>query len=136
MEPRGCNWGDNQRQIGRARKRREQAKTVAVRCDRLPREVHGKEGGLRLDSGKGLCRSPGATGLFQSNRLALFQVASGTEPFMEPRGRTRFFAPRYGALVAGSYLRSEGGPARPSEVHCFQLGGIVTLQGVGTISPP
>ncbi len=55
---------------------------------------------------------------------------------MEPRGRTRFVAPRYGALVAGSYLRSEGGPAPPSEVHCFQLGGIVTLQGVGTISPP
>jgi hypothetical protein len=36
--------GGNQRQIGRARKRRKQGKTVAVRRDRLPREVHGKEG--------------------------------------------------------------------------------------------
>src|SRR5947208_6736584 len=36
--------GGNQRQIGRARKGRKQAKTVAVRCDRLPREVHGKQG--------------------------------------------------------------------------------------------
>jgi len=31
--------GGNQRQIGRGRKRRKQAKTVAVLCDRLPREV-------------------------------------------------------------------------------------------------
>src|SRR5438477_12494138 len=36
--------GGNQRQIGRARKGRKQAKTVAVRCNRLPREVHGKQG--------------------------------------------------------------------------------------------
>jgi hypothetical protein len=36
--------GGNQRQIGRARKGRKQAETVAVRCDRLPRGVHGKEG--------------------------------------------------------------------------------------------
>jgi hypothetical protein len=35
--------GGNQRQIGRARKGRKQAKTVAVRCDRLPRGVHGKQ---------------------------------------------------------------------------------------------
>src|SRR2546430_17186919 len=39
--------GGNQRQIGRARKRRKQAKTVAVRCNRLPREVHGKQGVCR-----------------------------------------------------------------------------------------
>src|SRR5438309_10666885 len=37
----------NQRQIGCARKRRKQAKTVALGCDRLPIEVHGKQGVCR-----------------------------------------------------------------------------------------
>src|SRR6266516_6252142 len=36
--------GGNQRQIGCARKRRKQAKTVAVGCDRLRAKFHGKEG--------------------------------------------------------------------------------------------
>jgi hypothetical protein len=31
-------------QITLRRKRLKQAKTVAVRCDRLPRQCHGKEG--------------------------------------------------------------------------------------------
>ena len=33
-----------QRQIDRAPKPQKQAKAVAIGCDRLPREVHGKEG--------------------------------------------------------------------------------------------
>ena len=36
--------GGNRLQIDLARKRLKEAKTVAVGCDRLPREVHGKEG--------------------------------------------------------------------------------------------
>jgi hypothetical protein len=36
--------GGNQSQIRPAPKRRKQAKTVAVGCDQLPREVHGKQG--------------------------------------------------------------------------------------------
>ena len=36
--------GGNQRQIGCARKRQKQAKTVAVGCDWLRAKFHGKEG--------------------------------------------------------------------------------------------
>src|SRR6266487_2727633 len=36
--------GGNRSQIAHPRKRWKQAKTVAVGCDQLPREVHGKEG--------------------------------------------------------------------------------------------
>jgi len=36
--------GGNRSQMGRRRKRLRQAKTVAVGCDRLPGEAHGKEG--------------------------------------------------------------------------------------------
>jgi hypothetical protein len=43
MEPVVATGG-NHRQIVRARERQKQAKTVAVGCDRLPLEVHGKEG--------------------------------------------------------------------------------------------
>jgi hypothetical protein len=47
MEPLwspGVATGRNQRQIEAARKPQKQAKSVAIGCDRLPREVHGKEG--------------------------------------------------------------------------------------------
>jgi hypothetical protein len=36
--------GSNQRPIDRARRRLKQAKTIAVRCARLPETFHGKEG--------------------------------------------------------------------------------------------
>ena len=36
--------GSNRSQIARGRNRRNQAKTVAVRCDQLRKEAHGKEG--------------------------------------------------------------------------------------------
>src|SRR5438552_4154135 len=39
--------GGNQPQINRAPERPKQAKTVAVGCDQLPREVHGKQGVCR-----------------------------------------------------------------------------------------
>jgi hypothetical protein len=37
----------NQRQIDRVTKPQQQAKSVAIGCDRLPREVHGKQGVCR-----------------------------------------------------------------------------------------
>jgi hypothetical protein len=40
--------GGNQRQIGSARKPRNEAETVALGCDRLPEAAHGQEG---VDSG-------------------------------------------------------------------------------------
>ena len=43
MEPRGCNrW--QRTANGTAAQTAEQAKTVAVGCDRLPSAAHGKEG--------------------------------------------------------------------------------------------
>jgi hypothetical protein len=43
MEPSGRSWSQSVAN-GTAAKRLGQAKTVAVRCDGLPREAHGKEG--------------------------------------------------------------------------------------------
>ena len=43
MEPAVATSG-NRWQMGRAQERLKQAKTVAVRCDQLPRRAHGKEG--------------------------------------------------------------------------------------------
>ncbi len=59
MEPRGCNWWQSTA-IGQTRKRRKQAKTVAVRSDRLPREVQGKEGvdGSSPSEGSAKARKP------------------------------------------------------------------------------
>jgi hypothetical protein len=70
-------------------KRLKQAKTVAVGCNRLRREAHGKEGGLRFESGRGLCKSA-------ANRRFVFQLdlqnrqcAVGMGPFMELSVRRR-----------------------------------------------
>jgi hypothetical protein len=43
MEPRVATGG-NPLQIAHARESRNQAKTLAVGCDQLPRRAHGKEG--------------------------------------------------------------------------------------------
>jgi hypothetical protein len=51
--------GDNQWQIRSARKRRKQAKTLAVGCGLLPEGPHGKEGGRRFESVRGLCKIAG-----------------------------------------------------------------------------
>jgi hypothetical protein len=50
--------GGNQSQIRPAPKRRKQAKTVAVGCDRLPREVHGKEGVDGSSPSEGSAKAP------------------------------------------------------------------------------
>src|SRR5438094_117252 len=39
--------GGNQRQVTRSQEPQKSAKTVAVSCDRLPSEVHGKQGVCR-----------------------------------------------------------------------------------------
>src|SRR5256885_12843913 len=56
--------GGNQRQIGCARKRRKQARTVAAGSDRLRAKFRGKEGVRRFESVRGLCKSPAKRGFF------------------------------------------------------------------------
>src|SRR5262245_24558020 len=46
--------GGKRSQIGWPQKPQKQAKTVAVGCDRLPNGAHGKEGGRRFESVRGL----------------------------------------------------------------------------------
>src|SRR5207248_10182391 len=50
--------GGNQRQIGSAQKRREQAKTVAGGCDRSPKAAHGKEGVDGSSPSEGSAKAP------------------------------------------------------------------------------
>jgi hypothetical protein len=57
MEPRGYNAG-NRWQIESAQKRRKQAKTVALDCDQLPIEAHGKEGSTGSSPSDGSAKSP------------------------------------------------------------------------------
>src|SRR2546423_582633 len=52
--------GGNRRQIEESRKPQKQAKTVAVGCDPLPETFHGKGGGRRFESVRGLCKAAGA----------------------------------------------------------------------------
>src|SRR3954451_19894511 len=51
--------GGNRSQIALAPNPQDQAKTVAAGCDRLPIGAHGKGGGRRFESVRGLCKSPG-----------------------------------------------------------------------------
>src|SRR5919198_4683519 len=61
--------GGNRWQIGAARKPPNQAKTVAVDCDRLPIGAHGKEGVDGSSPSEGSAKAP-HTGLFFSAQLA------------------------------------------------------------------
>src|SRR5437667_12175976 len=79
--------GGNQRQIGRARKGRKQSKTVAIRCDRLPREVHGKEGVDGSSPSEGSTKAP-HNGGFVSDQLAA-RTWVGYGALMEPSDRKR-----------------------------------------------
>src|SRR5438552_3689636 len=69
---------------GKDKARRPKPYLLRRRFPRRGAKFHGNEGVSGSTPEKGSAKSPGATGLFQSNRLALFQVASVTEPFMEP----------------------------------------------------
>jgi hypothetical protein len=50
--------GGNPSQIGRPRKPRKQAETVAVGCDQLPIEAHGKEGVDGSSPSEGFDKNP------------------------------------------------------------------------------
>jgi hypothetical protein len=73
--------GGNQSQVGPARERRKQAKFVATGCHRLPEMFHGKEGGRRFESVRGLYKSAANPCLSYQSDLHELQVALGMEPF-------------------------------------------------------
>ena len=50
--------GGNSSQIGRPRKPRKQAETVAVGCDQLPQQAHGKEGVDGSSPSEGFSEAP------------------------------------------------------------------------------
>ncbi len=54
----------NQGQIDSAQKPRKQAKTVAVGCDQLPREAHGKEGVDGSSPSEGSAKAPQSEAFF------------------------------------------------------------------------
>jgi hypothetical protein len=58
-------------------------KTVAVGCDWLPREAHGKEGVDGSSPSEGSAKAP-ELGAFRSTEPHDLQRALGMEPFMEP----------------------------------------------------
>ncbi len=92
----------NRWQIGRPRKRRNQAKTVATGCDQLPWDLHGKEG---VD---GSSPSEGSAGFRMVAWVAGLQVAGRGAgcPVMETiwkRGESDTApAAAWGALAGGS----------------------------------
>src|SRR5436305_8736680 len=49
--------------------------------------LHGKGGGRRYESVRGLCKRPAQRLLIAQSHLLLVQHAVGMEPFMEPSGR-------------------------------------------------
>ena len=74
MEPRGCNrWQSAANRSGA--RTEKQAKTVAVRCDRLPSGVHGKEGVDGSSPSEGSAKAP-AIGLCRSGLLVRVAGAS------------------------------------------------------------
>src|SRR6266568_2021243 len=62
--------GDH-RQIDRAPKPQKQAKSVAIGCDRLPREVHGKEGVDGSSPSEGSAKAP-HNGAFRFGSICRF----------------------------------------------------------------
>jgi hypothetical protein len=60
--------------------------TVAIGCDRLRREAHGKEGGRRFESARGLCKSAVNRRFLTYMDLHDLQRAVGMEPLWRPSG--------------------------------------------------
>jgi hypothetical protein len=71
--------GGNRSQIGHAHVPRKQAKTVAVGCDRLPEEFHGKEGvdGSSPSEGSAKARHVGAFPFRSTDRLGICRTCGG-----------------------------------------------------------
>src|SRR5919108_3637761 len=117
-----CLWsravatGGNGWQMKRLRTRLKQAKTVAVGCDRLPEEFHGKEGVDGSSPSEGSAKASEA-GAFRSPALAdCPSWRWGMEPFMEPSGSERVLQTSEIDAFAGT----TGGPhrcRRTSGVH-------------------
>src|SRR5512132_4593103 len=78
--------GGDQRQIDCARKRRDQAKSVATGCHRLREKFHGKDG-LRFESGRGLDQNSCKRRALLSSLTALPPACSGMEQVLEQPGR-------------------------------------------------
>jgi hypothetical protein len=74
-------------QMAQEEKRLKQAKTVAIGCDQLPIGVHGKEGGQRFESVRGLRKSPAKQAFLFRQNLNDLRCPVGMEPFMERSGR-------------------------------------------------
>jgi hypothetical protein len=82
----------NRWQIGRPRKRRKQAKTVATGCDQLPQNLDGKEGVDGSSPSEGLHERP-ANGYVMLPAMARFGFFAGTRRvhfgLADTRGHTR-----------------------------------------------
>ena len=83
MEARGCNRG-NQWQMARPRRPLEQAKTVAVGCDRLPESFHGKEGVDDSSPSEGSAKAPQVGAFSFSSTCSKSNARVAMEPFMKP----------------------------------------------------
>jgi hypothetical protein len=84
MEPRGCNrWQPVANGIGADAP--EQAKTVAVGCDRLPHGSHGKEGSTVRVRERAL-QEPRTMGFCFGLSCRLSNVMQVWSPFVEPSG--------------------------------------------------
>jgi hypothetical protein len=115
--PAGATSG-NQWQIALPRKAPKQAKSVAVRCEWLPRASNGKEGVDGSSPSEGSAKAP-QTGLFLSIELLPAQRAVGVELEMElSRRKVRFRhvpSARNARLDTGAYaapMSNLNGPAR------------------------
>jgi hypothetical protein len=76
----------NRSQSNPPRLRHEQAKTVADDRHRLPKAAHGKGGGRRFESARGLCKSAARRRFSVQLDLLQGERAMGMEPFMELSG--------------------------------------------------
>src|SRR5438876_12312311 len=81
--------GGNQGQIAGRGEPRKQAKSVATGSHRLPEKFHGKEGGRRFESVRGLCKSPAKRGFAVCVQSAWGLLRAWMEPFMELSRRER-----------------------------------------------
>ena len=116
--------GGNRSQIAKPKKPQKQAKTVAVRCDRLPEKFHGKEGVDGSSPSEGLHKSPANAELLLSGLVALLPPRSGMEQIMEQPGtEARDFV-----VSAGNEAERERSHAA---VECRQRHRVFTRTGPG-----
>ena len=115
----------NRWQIGRPRKRRNQAKTVAIGCDQLPWDLDGKEGvdGSSPSEGSSKRKIPGNRGFLLSNTAPQSSSRHALPSHTEHR-TTHTTGPPGGAGVGVVVDRHLG------EVHL--VGGLHAVEGAPT----